>query len=346
MLLALTAKNKVGFIDGSCVKPSDRSPNLHQWERCNAIVLSWIMSSVSKEIFAGIVYCTVSSKVWADLKERFNKVSGSRIYSIQGEIVCLKQGSSPVFIYFSKLKQLWDEYASLVTLPSCACATARAYVDHEQTQCLIQFLMGLNDNYGSIRIQILMMSTLPSVSQAFAIVSQEESHRTALTNQSMIEVPTTAFYSSSEKRKSESPRCENCNIVGPTKDVCYKLVGYPPGHRLHKKFPQGKFNKSQTRNQQQVSAHNSHQEIPAAHTPMFTPTQYEQILRLLEHGSSSTEPTTNFAGATHNAASTPDQSHPWILDSGANAHITGTSKNMQNIQPCSSSIGSVRLPNG
>ncbi|KZV30394.1 hypothetical protein F511_21094 [Dorcoceras hygrometricum] len=104
MLLALIAKNKVGFIDGSCVRPSDRSPSLHKWERCNAIVLSWIMSSVSKEIFVGIVYCTEASKVWADLKERFNKVSGSRIYSIQREIVCMKQGSSLISIYFSKLK--------------------------------------------------------------------------------------------------------------------------------------------------------------------------------------------------------------------------------------------------
>ncbi|KZV22158.1 hypothetical protein F511_33788 [Dorcoceras hygrometricum] len=228
-----TAKSKIGFIDGSYARPPDRSPNLHQLERCNAIVLSWIMSSVSKEIFAGIVYCIVASKVWADLKERFNKVSGSRIYSIQREIVCLKQEASPISLYYSKLKQLWDEYASLVTLPSCSCATARAYVDHEQTQRLIQFLMGLNESYNGIRRQVLMMSSLSSVSQAFAIVSQEESHRMALSNQPLIEVPTTAFYSTSAKN-SKLPRCENCNITWHTKDVCYKLVGYPPGHRLHK----------------------------------------------------------------------------------------------------------------
>ncbi|KZV35587.1 hypothetical protein F511_32753 [Dorcoceras hygrometricum] len=298
MLLALTAKNKVGFIDGSCVRPSDRSPSLHQWERCNAIVLSWIMSSVSKEIFAGIVYCTDASKVWADLKERFNKVSESRIYSIQREIVCLKQGSSPISIYFSKLKQLWDEYASLVTLPSCACATTRAYVEHEQTQCLIQFLMSLNDSYSSIRSQILMMSQLPSVSQAFAIVSQEEAHRTTLTNQSMMEVPTAMFYSSSDK-KSDLPRCENCNIVGHTKEVCYKLVGYPSGHKLHRKFPQEKFSKNHMKNHQQLSTHNTSQEhtqAPAS-VPSFTPTQYEQIIKLLELAPGPTEPAANFAGA-------------------------------------------------
>ncbi|KZV51144.1 hypothetical protein F511_06208, partial [Dorcoceras hygrometricum] len=70
------------------------------------------------------------------------------------------------------------------TLPSCACARSRAYLDHEQNRCLIQFVMGLNDSCGSIRSQILMMSNLPSVSQAFVIVSQEESHRMALFNQS------------------------------------------------------------------------------------------------------------------------------------------------------------------
>lgn len=36
----------------------------------------------------------------------------------------------------------------------------------------------------------------------------------------------------------------------------------------------------------------------------------------------------------------------WILDSGANAHISGTSTGLQNLQPCISPTGSVRLPNG
>ncbi|KZV21171.1 hypothetical protein F511_24735 [Dorcoceras hygrometricum] len=226
-------------------------------------------------------------------------------------------------------------------------ATARAYVEHEQTQCLIQVLMGLNDSYGSIRSQILMMSQLPSVSQAFAIVSQEEAHRTALNNQSMMEVPTAVFYSSSVK-KSDHPRCENCNIVGHTKETCYKLVGYPPGHKLHRKFPQGKSSKNQMKNHQQLSAHNTSQEYTQApaSAPSFTPAQYEQIIKLLELAPSSDKPAANFAGASQGPVSTPEHSIPWILDSGANAHITGTSKNLQNIQPCDSANGSVRLPNG
>ncbi|GAV89281.1 UBN2_3 domain-containing protein, partial [Cephalotus follicularis] len=87
MMIGLTAKNKLGFVDGSCRKPMEGSPMLHQWERCNAIVLSWIMNIVSKEIFAGFIYSTDASSIWKDLKERFNKVNGSRIYDLHREIV-------------------------------------------------------------------------------------------------------------------------------------------------------------------------------------------------------------------------------------------------------------------
>ncbi|GAV77128.1 UBN2_3 domain-containing protein [Cephalotus follicularis] len=168
MLIALTAKNKLGFIDGTCEKPYTTSPKLHQWERCNGFVLSWIMNTVSREIFNGIVYSTDDFSVWKDLRERFNKVNGSRIFSFHREIGCCAQGSFTVSAYYSKLRQFWDEYNSLVTLPSCGCPTSREYVEHNQQQKLLQFLMDLNDSYGAIRSQILMMSPLPTIGHTFS----------------------------------------------------------------------------------------------------------------------------------------------------------------------------------
>lgn len=94
-------------------------------------------------------------------------------------------------MYFSKLKQLWDEYNSLVTLPSCECVTARKYMVHDQQQRLLQFLMGLNDSYVHIRSQILMMTSLPTVGQAYSLLSQEESHTGLL----FIDQPASVFYS-------------------------------------------------------------------------------------------------------------------------------------------------------
>ncbi|GAV62899.1 UBN2_3 domain-containing protein [Cephalotus follicularis] len=146
MLIALKAKNKIGFIDGTCAKPDQDSPLSHQWERCNAIVLSWIMNTVSKELFTGIVYSIDAQFVWKDLKERFDKVNGSRIFSLHRDIGSLTQGNMTVSVYYTKLRQLWDEYASLVALPSFGCATSKAYLEHDQQQKLLQFFMGLIDS--------------------------------------------------------------------------------------------------------------------------------------------------------------------------------------------------------
>ena len=51
MFMALSAKNKVGFIDGTTSKPTDLTDPLHSsWIRCNNMVISWILSTLSKEI--------------------------------------------------------------------------------------------------------------------------------------------------------------------------------------------------------------------------------------------------------------------------------------------------------
>lgn len=107
MLIALRAKNKITFIDGSCRRPSAGSQTLLQWERCNALLLSWILNTVSKEIFGGIIYTSDASAVWTDLKEQFDKINGSQIFSLHREIGRLTQGNSIISIYYCKLKQLW-----------------------------------------------------------------------------------------------------------------------------------------------------------------------------------------------------------------------------------------------
>lgn len=46
---------------------------------------------------------------------------------------------------------------------------------------LFQFLMGLNDYYGQARSQILMMSPLPSVNKAYAMIFGDENKNTVVT---------------------------------------------------------------------------------------------------------------------------------------------------------------------
>ncbi|KAH0722443.1 hypothetical protein KY289_005487 [Solanum tuberosum] len=83
------------------------------------------MSVVSNDLVNGIVYSSNAHKVWADLKERFDKVNATKIYHIHRGIATLTQGTSTISVYFSRLSDLWEEYESLVPPPSCSCAKSR-----------------------------------------------------------------------------------------------------------------------------------------------------------------------------------------------------------------------------
>lgn len=56
MLLALETKNKIGFINGTCQRNIDDAILARQWDRCNSVVLTWILSSISEELYSGQIF--------------------------------------------------------------------------------------------------------------------------------------------------------------------------------------------------------------------------------------------------------------------------------------------------
>nr|XP_025883619.1 uncharacterized protein LOC101258793 [Solanum lycopersicum] len=234
------------------------------------MVLSWLMNNVSKELMSGILFRSNASLVWSDLKERFDKVNMSRIFHLHKSIVTHTQGTSPVSVYYSKLKDLWDEFDSNVPPPSCNCERSKEYVDSMLRQKLLQFLMGLNDNYSHALSQILMMNTPPTVNQCYAMIIQDESQRELSGDQYNLGGqmdPTALFTSRSggnnfngqnnrsgnvkiDKQRSGYLYCDHCDMRGHNraecsklkycthchkhghlKDFCYQLIGYPTNYK-------------------------------------------------------------------------------------------------------------------
>ncbi|GKD47042.1 ribonuclease H-like domain-containing protein [Tanacetum coccineum] len=48
--LALHTRNKIGFINGKCVRDVNKGPLQDQWDKCNVVVLSWLLGSVSQDV--------------------------------------------------------------------------------------------------------------------------------------------------------------------------------------------------------------------------------------------------------------------------------------------------------
>ncbi|XP_009768091.2 uncharacterized protein [Nicotiana sylvestris] len=157
MKVALLERNKLGFVDRSVVKKDFEGELQKQWERCNAIMVSWLMSNVN------------------DLEERFDKVNTSRAYHLHKSIATITQGVPSVSVYYSKLKDLWDEHDSIVPPPCYESEQSREYIVYLEHQKLFQFLIELNDGYSQARSHILMMNPKPNVNQVYAMVIQDES---------------------------------------------------------------------------------------------------------------------------------------------------------------------------
>ncbi|XP_070030653.1 uncharacterized protein [Nicotiana sylvestris] len=119
MKIGLIDKSKLGFVDRRCTKDKFDQSLYELWEKCNAIVLSWIMNAVSKELLI--------------------------------EIATLSQGTSSVSAYFSRLTDLWEEYDALIPCPGCDCPESKSYSEHFEYKRLLQFLMGLNETYAHPR---------------------------------------------------------------------------------------------------------------------------------------------------------------------------------------------------
>ena len=171
----------------------------------------------------------------------------------------------------------------------------------------MSFLMGLNDSFAQVRGQILLSDPLPPIGNVFSLVIQEEAQREIVVNH----IP---YLNSNTMAKKERPQCAHCNLLGHTKDKCYKLVGYPPNYFKNKP-------------QQTVNQVTDHDESPSqGATNTLSTAQCQHLISLLTKQLNTENNVdtlaTNVSGICMNTSFDFNEScHYWILDSGATLHI-------------------------
>ncbi|GJX75406.1 pyridoxal 5'-phosphate synthase-like subunit PDX1.2 [Tanacetum coccineum] len=193
MKMALGAKLKLGFINGTCIKPAMDGENLQRWIRCD--------------------YMKGMDRVMALLS------TNSR-----------------------------ENYP--MKMQECSCNLVDKFLEIEGRSKLIQFLMKLNDEYESVRNQILAMDPLPTVNKAYYIVQQIEKQK-QVTNH--VAEPM-AFYANMNQNKAGRKdvkggrndvrgykHCTNCDQDGHTAEQCFEKIGYPDWYKGKKNKKNGKF---------------------------------------------------------------------------------------------------------
>jgi len=142
-------------------------------------------------------------------------------------------------------------------------------------------------------------------------------------------------------------------MSGHTIQKCYKIYGYPPGHRLHKSR---RVTASVTQDQDSISwledGHGSSssdtQHVPAVSLPTLDAEQYQRLLALLSKQKE--EGHTVFNGTGFMAGKpfcflTSFKSGDWIIDSGASDHITPHLPLLSSVHQLKTP-GYITMPNG
>lgn len=377
--IALSAKNKLGIVDGSVPRPVEASPLRNQWDRVNDMVISWIMNTVTDEISNGMDFVNSAKEMWEELHDQFASVNGHRVYQVLKDLHALEQSDKSVEIYYHKMKNLWDEYVALEPTIPCTCGSNRLTKAREQRKKLLQFLMGLNDSFSNARGQILMMNPLPSTPQAYSLVKQEEKQRIGhnvnltmsfMANSNNTKAPKTVSDTSTQSAGAKKPalKCTFCQKEGHLRENCFKIIGYPPKGKGRGKpnapnaatapgfrtFPQamhvGTINNPQT------------QTPPVAYPPVNT--SVEQLQQQVTHMSHLMSLMMQQNQTQGNTLNTPENhiqgiaglafsmltSNPmlskgtWIIDTGASHHMCYDRLLMHDIHPIAHSFH-VALPN-
>nr|XP_043623531.1 uncharacterized protein LOC122595259 [Erigeron canadensis] len=255
----------------------------------------------------------------------------------------------------------------MIKLSACFCNAARDFQKHTDLMKLMQFLMGLDDCYMSVRSNLLTRDPLPSVKTAFSVVSREESHRGGINDKSSIGNASTfvarsgynsnsqkfsknnssfdsqktfdnnfeskkTFDSGSRNLRPPNPnlKCTNCHKIGHTIERCFKL-GYKFGGKFNSNNANAVVKSNVSGNVSSASTSSS-----SAHTLTFD--HICKLLSLLDNQGSSSGLSANMAGIPMCSntwfnfnAFMFNAFIKWIVDSGANQHMTMSAKNLTNV---------------
>ncbi|XP_071695611.1 uncharacterized protein [Rutidosis leptorrhynchoides] len=330
LTLALQTKNKMGFVNGKVKKDKTNAILGNQWDRCNSVVLSWILGTISEELYLGQVYSTISSEVWTELKETYDKVDGSVVFNLHKKINSLTQNGSSLSGYYHTLNSLWKQFDAMVHIHD----NTTEFKEHME---MIKLIEESHKNASSNTIKR---------NQASAFVTKTLSNQT--------------YNPSNNTRFTRGPnpnlKCTKCNKIGHTIDRCYEVVGYPPSFRG--KMANNKSNnnptssswtstnKSYTNNSASTSF-----DCSAQGSQPFSEEQMAVLLSLLNPKQNTSEPKSNMAGTgyfkSNMTCSNIFKDNPsWIIDSSANQHYITNAKYLTNIVDISDLNLVVEHPNG
>ncbi|XP_035833565.1 uncharacterized protein LOC118482236 [Helianthus annuus] len=189
---------------------------------------------------------------------------------------------------------MWKQLDQILQIPVCTCNASTQFNNFNHLIKLMQFLMGLDNVYHTVRSNLLIREPLPSLQDAFSVVSREESHRNS--NLSVSNDRSVGLFAKTNsvvdnkkkfvKSSNQNLKCTNCNKTGHTIEKCFELIGYPSWM----KPPRGNQSKKNS------SSNNACVDESSVPVTSLTSDQLTKLLSLIKDRAPETSQSCNVSG--------------------------------------------------
>lgn len=168
--LALQARKKFGFVNGSIPSPEQDSEDYEDWCANNTLVISWIKLTIVDTLRSSIPYCDTAYDLWLHIQRRFSVKNGQRVQRLKTELANCRQKGMAIEAYYGQLTKLWSSLSDYQR----AKTPAEIQKEREEDK-LHQFLMGLDESiYGAVKSNLLSRDPLPTLDEAYNVLTQDE----------------------------------------------------------------------------------------------------------------------------------------------------------------------------
>ena len=360
--MALKARKKFGFVDGTIPLPGEDSEDLEDWWTNNALEVSWIKLTITEKVRSNLSHIEIASDYWEHIRRRYSVKNGQRVQRIKAELAMCRQQGTSIEEYYGKLKKLWTSLAEFRQTKACTCPAGINLEKEREEDKLHEFLKGLDESlYGSVKSNFLSRKPLPSLDEAYSALLQDKDskHTSRVLNDTAETMACAArtstnsgaarSYPSREERSNL--HCSSCGKKGHTSESCFRKIGYPEwwpdkpkgrvssGHGRGTGSPQAGSETQRVNSvHAQVAAQHSANTIVAADRVVLTgldDDQWKMLVTLLNERKQ-TDLSSSLTGIS--------LGNSWIVDSGATNHMTCSLEFLSNVREIS--VVPVKLPDG
>uniref|UniRef100_A0A2N9FA47 Integrase catalytic domain-containing protein n=1 Tax=Fagus sylvatica TaxID=28930 RepID=A0A2N9FA47_FAGSY len=108
--LYVTGKGKLGYLTGEKIKPAISDPSFSTWVEENAMLMSWLLNSMTPDINASFLRLPTAHDIWdAVAQTYFTGNDASQIYELRRKAHETRQQGKSLASYFSALQTIWQE---------------------------------------------------------------------------------------------------------------------------------------------------------------------------------------------------------------------------------------------